>query len=362
MLAPKRNQIPVSETNETNGLKAPETPITELNQEHQRTESISDGHVLKAPELLVATPIDALFLILPAFLTRSTKSPVLNTLFLSTDDLLEGLCETSKHLKHTLGHENIRQTMEARIIMVCDMVEAGDEKMYRLNMDKLLGELLSKAKRTVASGLPATIEEKFVRKALEAPTMALKREESSQNAKPDQEDIAPQSSLAHTQSQSTVATPITLSASSTGTDITIPDVPEEKNLPTHLYLLRLRTALSYMTSAYLPSLLAGAITTKLSSPDSPIDFTPLDKHLAHVVSLKAEALASRSLSDYSRKRNMYEDDGGGAESRAEKKRRREEEEKRKKAGVSRGVRDLKKADVSGMRKMSDFFGKRPGKK
>lgn len=53
---------------------------------------------------------------------------------------------------------------------------------------------------------------------------------------------------------------------------------------------------------------------------------------------------------------MYEEDDA-AETRAEKKRRKEEEEEKKKAGESRGIRDLKKVDTKGMKKMSDFFGK-----
>ncbi len=49
--------------------------------------------------------------------------------------------------------------------------------------------------------------------------------------------------------------------------------------------------------------------------------------------------------------------------RAEKKRKKEEEDKRKKSGESRGVRDLKKVDTTGMKKLSDSFGKgAPGNK
>lgn len=51
------------------------------------------------------------------------------------------------------------------------------------------------------------------------------------------------------------------------------------------------------------------------------------------------------------------DDDEAIESRAEKKRKKEEDEKRKKAGESRGVKDLKKVDTTGMKKLSDFFGK-----
>jgi hypothetical protein len=53
---------------------------------------------------------------------------------------------------------------------------------------------------------------------------------------------------------------------------------------------------------------------------------------------------------------MIEDEDG--ETRAEKKRKREEEEKRKKAGESRGVKNLKKVNVNGMKKLSDFFKKK----
>ena len=50
-----------------------------------------------------------------------------------------------------------------------------------------------------------------------------------------------------------------------------------------------------------------------------------------------------------------------AVARAEKK-RKEEEEKMKKAGESRGVRELKKVNTSGMKKLSAFFGKAASKK
>jgi Ydr279p protein family (RNase H2 complex component). len=44
---------------------------------------------------------------------------------------------------------------------VCDTVEAGDEKMFRLSEDKLLKELISKAQRLAAQGLPTSLEERF---------------------------------------------------------------------------------------------------------------------------------------------------------------------------------------------------------
>jgi hypothetical protein len=72
--------------------------------------------------------------------------------------------------------------------------------------------------------------------------------------------------------------------------------------------------------------------------------------------MRQEAVSMRSLGDFSRKRSIIEDED--SETRAEKKRKKEEEEKRNKAGVSRGVKNLKKVNTSGMKKMSDFFKKK----
>jgi hypothetical protein len=92
----------------------------------------------------------------------------------------------------------------------------------------------------------------------------------------------------------------------------------------------------------------------IASQPSTVDFAPLDSHLAHLAKLRQDALAARSLGDYSRKRALDEDN----ETRAEKKQKLDEEEKRKKAGESRGVKALKKVNVTGMKKMSDFFKKK----
>lgn len=330
---------------------------------------VSNAYVVENPEIFVATPMDPLFLILPAFLTKSSanKSSVLTSVFLSLEDLLESLRDNSKHLEQTICHEGLQQSIEARIAVVCDMVVVENDTMYRLNLDKLLQELLSKAKRSVVLSLPTSMEERFIRKALEVPTMALRRDESliSEHSKASQDEIKvsdsrPLDTLESQSSTTTVETAFTLS--SADTEITIPDFePSERQDDNLAHLLRLRTALSYITSSYLPSFLATTLNTKLCSVSSPVNFARLDQHLAHLSALRAEALASRSMSDFSRKRSLREDDEV-AESRAEKKRKTEEEEKRRKAGQSRGVRDLKKVDVSGMKKMSDFFGKSTVKK
>lgn len=331
--------------------------------------AMADGYIVGSPELFIATPIDPLFFVIPSFLTTHSsakQTPQLNSLFLSSEDLLDSLLAKSKHLEYIIAHQYFRRRMEQRMSCVCDMVEAGDEKMYRLNLDKLLKELRSKANRILAMGLPASMEEKFIQKALEAPVIGVKRMESSflkKGEKEFQDEINtsnPIRSVAASSESSSTNTGTPVSAASTGTEGSekepIDDIPR---------LLRLRTILSFIISTYLPPVLAQTLTSGLSSSstkNSLNEFTLLDEHLAHLESLKVKALASRPISDFSRKRGLEDDDGDeAAEIRAEKKRKKEEEDKRNKAGESRGVKDLKKVDVSGMKKMSAFF-KGEGKK
>ena len=319
--------------------------------------TISDGYTVKNAEMLIATPIDHLFVLLPSFIhDSSSKSPTSQKLFLSADDLFEKLSEKSKHFNRVSSHEQTRSAMEQRLRAVCDTVDAGDEKMYRLNDEKLLRELVLKAKTIVAKGVPASMEERFVRKALETPVMVVKHEQPSiidvtmsQNETTTSEAVDSQASTASADS--------TASASSTATNITIPEDATPVTSTSELYhLLRLRTALSYIISSYTPPAIAEPLNALIASDKSPVDFKILNDHLANIAKMRAEALASRSFGDFSRKRSMYEDDDA-AETRAENKRRKEEDEKKKKASESRGIKDLKKVDTRGMKKMSDFFGK-----
>ncbi|KAL8635878.1 MAG: hypothetical protein Q9228_006673 [Teloschistes exilis] len=319
--------------------------------------STQTGHTIQAPEIMVATPVDILFIILPALYAQIANKS--KGLFLSLDDLIDAACDTSRHLKTILEHTMMRHRTEQRIDMVCDNVEAGDERMYRLNLDRLLQELLSIATRLHTKGLPATVEAKFVDKALELPMMSLKREDSSvsQLANTVSQDTDLRDNMSAESHSSTCTSQSVESEASIQTDITIPDQPA----PVHgdiKGLLRLRTALQFITSSYLPKPLVSTINNLIQSPSCSVNFKPLEDHLAHIAKLRTEALAARSTSDFSLKRSMVEDDEA-AEDRAEKRRKKEEVEKRLKSGLSRGVRDLKKVDVSGMKKMSDFFGKKP---
>ncbi|KAK4998445.1 hypothetical protein LTR66_002310 [Elasticomyces elasticus] len=340
----------------------------------QSTSSAQQSYVKEDADLLVATPIDPLFLLLPALSppTQDTN----RRLFLSLEDRLDVLVSTSPYLRSFLQLQKWQQILERRMEVTCDTVEAADEKMYRLSLVKLMKELVTKARNMVAKGLPRSMEKKFVREALNVPIMNIKREDSSFNVEsgdgviedrssepaeitdasstPATEDSQTSSALAT--SQRTDATSV--SSAKESTPEANPAVVAPNGIP---HLLRLHTALNFILSSYIPPHLRTLILANLSSPSSPIDFAPLHAHLSHLTTLRSQAQALRSISDnISRKRNAL-DDEELADGRADKKRKKEEEELKKK-NESRGVKQLKKVDVSGMKKMSAFFAKAPAKK
>jgi hypothetical protein len=247
---------------------------------------------------------------------------------------------------------------------VCDTVDAGDETMYRLSEDKLLAVLAHKCKAMVEKGLPASMEEELVRKALETPLLSVTRGEVSQDHELSNEgDTATPKSDTESQTAASAASSSAAEASEASTAVTTPEkeAPHAIEAPEGVaHLLRLRTALMFICASYIqPStsalLFAKAVAPTPGSASSFPDFGPLDKHLKYLEKLRAEALAARSIGEsFSRKRE-YDEDG---ESRAEKKRKKEEEEKLKKKNESRGVRELKKVNTTGMKKMSDFFKKK----
>ncbi|KAL8766262.1 MAG: hypothetical protein Q9209_006915 [Squamulea sp. 1 TL-2023] len=319
------------------------------------------GHTIQEPGLTIATPVDVLFLALPSLHFQTSKSS--KPLFLSLDDLFEAASDYSMHLKYLLGQETLRQTIEARIAAICDSVDAGGEKMYRLNMDKLALELVAKARRMSSAGLPLSLEAKLVDKALEMPMISFKREASSISSISTQNVSCTDSPLATTvMTQVNVATgESSESEVSDQTNVNISDQQPPPEVPNDFLrdLLRLRTALNFIISSYLPTSLTFTMQTILGSPSGPIDFKPLDEHLAYLANLRLKALVSSPLSNISRKRSMVEENDEAAEAKAQKRRKKEEEEKRRKIGLTKGIKDLKKVDVTGMKKMSDFFGKKP---
>ncbi|KAI1373565.1 hypothetical protein F4677DRAFT_429294 [Hypoxylon crocopeplum] len=337
------------------------------------------AYVTKGAELYVATPIDPVFLLLPAFADQSVSTKDGKRMFVSSDDHLDSIHGTSPHLSKILRWGKVRTLLESRMAAICDMVEAGDETMFRFSEDKLLAEMLGKARKMSEQSLPKSMEDKFVTKVLEAPVVGVKRENTTlssvsqvevETAAPASEASTPKIEAADSQSSvSSTDTTATLvsEASTAATSIIEASIIEESTTTTTellpslhasdevVKLQRLRTAFNFMCSCYIAPPQATQLQAKLASSPSLVDFAPLDAYLEEISRLKQEATAARSMGDYSRKRVLDEEE---AAERSERKRRKEEEDKRKKAGESRGVRDLKKVNTAGMRKMSDFFKKK----
>ena len=345
----KRGEDEVAAVHEKRPKRARDIDELSIENGHDE-EAMPNDYVIKNAELLVATPMDPVFILLPLLTDQ--------TLFLSADDLLDRLSEKSKHFTPIICNEPTRKQMEARLESVCDLVDAGDEQMYRLNKEKMLAELVRKAEKMVASALPISMEERFIRRNLETPLATVKREDSSLSANGNHTPMSEATATESVESQASMVSMGSVSTiTSAETEMTVPDDPNTNDFKDLHHLLRLRTALSFMLSSYFPAPLAASVTVALASEKSPVDFKPLDTRLAEIANLQAEASAVRSLGDFSRKRNMHEEDDV-AESKLEKKKRKEEEERKMKAGETRGVRDLKKVDTKGMKKMSDFFRKR----
>lgn len=324
-----------------------------------------DIQVTKGADLYLATPIDPLFLTLPALNAQFSSSN--KRMFLSSDDHIETINEEVPHLRDTIVRWPAwRARLEARMGAICDTVEAGDQElMYRFSEDKLLAELLVKAKRMSEGGLPKSMEDKFVTKALEAPVLGVKRSNPIVAAlKTDKSTLSESQNNSQTESQesqSSVATTATSASEASTAATSVADESEVVNTKDItsaitasaevVNLQRLRIAFNFICSCYVPPAMAAVLKKMLSEEKSGVDFAPLEDYIAQLTKLRQEAMLARSASDYSRKRNNDEEN----EERMEKKRKKEEEEKRKKAGESRGVRDLKKVNTTGMKKLSAFF-------
>ncbi|PYH43319.1 uncharacterized protein BP01DRAFT_358573 [Aspergillus saccharolyticus JOP 1030-1] len=314
----------------------------------------------------IATPLDFIFFLIPLLTTAKA------TLYQPLDDVIDSIQdELAPHLRYVLYNETFRDTLHARAAAICDAVEAGDERLFRFSEKKLLLELVTKAERVLAVNgdkLPPSLEEKFVRSALAMPLMGVKRDTSSTvkvevvvpsggGENKENELESKKNALNAEEAQDDTACAVTSSV----TVDTEETLHEESSTPDGVAeLLRLSTALTFIKESYLSKELAARVDEMLAAPDTPKNFQPMREHLELIAQLRKEALAARSLGDFSRKRSAEDEEA--AETRAEKKKRQEEEEKKKKAGESRGVRDLKKVNTTGMKKMSDFFGKAAAKK
>ncbi|GKT94230.1 ribonuclease H2 subunit B [Colletotrichum tofieldiae] len=330
-----------------------------------------EAQVTNGADLFVATPVDPLFLLVPGlFGPTNAKTPETKRLFLCSDDHFDALSTSSSHMSEALRCPKTRALLESRMESISDTVDAGDEKMYRLSEKKLVLQILSKARSMSSNGLPASMEEKFVKKALEAPIQVQKSQavtvavEQAPETTTDESNTPTPKNLSG-ESQSSVSTEdstATAVSNASTAATSVEDGVIEETVVSAIHasdevtsLQRLRVAFSFICSSYIATGMTSNLKELLADKEtSSVDFSPLDDYLAQLTKLRAEAASSRSMADYSRKRMLDEEE---EEARAEKK-RKVEEEKKKKATQSRGVKALEKVNTRGMKKMSDFFKKK----
>lgn len=333
--------------------------------DNDKGEPIEDeGYILHKPDMFIATPVDPLFILVPLLANGESGSYLTFSDYVYTTEN-QGLTQLQQLLRQT-AFTKLEKIMEQRMEAVCDCLDMGDgeDKMYQLSTAKLVAELVSKARNMAKNGLPASMEERFVKQALETPVLSVKREESNisiaaANATPG----APSDDTSNAPSQETKESTTPVDSQTTAATSVVSTPAEDKaNVSDDIViLLRTRTAIDFLVVSYVPASIRTAVQDAINSPTSPIDFAPLTRHLDQVADLKKQAQALRSLSDnISRKRGA--DDDEDAMEKAEAKRKKKEEEEIKKKNTSRGVQQLAKANTSGMKKLSSFFSKAPPKK
>ena len=323
----------------------------------------NEGYISKTADLFVATPFDLAFLLLP--LVIPGKAHAGKALFQPLEDMLEERIREDRELRYLYEHG--RSKIEEAMSKFCDTIDAGDEQMFRPSEEKFLQLILGKVETAVRAGLPSSLEEKFVTRPLEAPILSVKREEITvsvvkvkpKSLAPDEEGDEEESDTFDSQSSAASTAPSAIFSevsTTTSTGTIIPDTVSSDLL----LLQKQRTVLEFILASYVPDRIADRLRARLTAKDSTIDFVPLDNHLASLAALRAEALSSRSITDFSRKRGLEDDES--TELRAEKKQKQEDEDRKKRLGESNGVRALKKVNVVGMKKMSAFFTKKPAAK
>lgn len=319
--------------------------------------SISSGYVNKIAAYSTATPLDICFILLP-LVTATGKG----NLFQSLDDIIDttelGIYDLGYILRHT------RDLVEKGLESICDTIEAGDEKLYRYSQTKTLQLIVAKARRAAEKGLPASLEERFVTRALEAPVLSIRREDSTISACMTEPEAEPTSRTAtpaasesfdSQSSAASVAPSVVFSEASITTTTTTTTIPESTVPESITRLQRIWIAFRFILASYTPKPTATVMEVSLvDTSRSGINILPLLEEHGRLTVLRARAELSATLTANSRKRGSLEDEED-AEVRAEKKRKLEEEEKRKKASISHGVKALAKVDVKGMKKMSSFF-------
>ena len=305
-----------------------------------------NGYVIQDAHILVATPIDARLFLTPLFKPGMLNERGRPHMARLTEDLLEELARTSAHMRMLLRYPSARRLFEQELAKVCECVDALGETAYRLESLGLLSLLLRKAEIIVRDAWPPSLE-KHVQKRLEIPAAIVAMRDASQSTSND--DQSEPGAEEAQQVNHTLDSPGRIRKTEQP-----PLGPSEEVIRQ----LRVRTALDFILSSYVPAKLKTYFEKVVSSPNCQmVDFQAMQTYLDGVEKLKTEAQALRSISDNVSRKRPAEEDDELQEARNEKRRKKDEEEKRRKQ-ESRATKDLKKVDTSGMKKLSSFFNKK----
>ena len=305
---------------------------------------VDRGYITQSPVLYVATPIDPLSLLLPVLIPATSERRNEKN-FLTLDDYEDMLIMSSPEWKFVLQHERLRLRILQRLQCMSDKTMAGDEEMYRPSIIKVMEQVLAKARKIVTHELPRSIEQEFVQKVLQIPTTQKNRNLSGDEAATvDKETGSEQNRENENRHPGTIREDTTEhTAKENGSFNDIEELTK---------LQRLRVAINLVLS-YTEPHVREQILSAIENDDA-INFKPLDSYLAQARKLRQEATALRALSDNISMKRPATDEM--LEAKAEKKRKKEEDEKKKKL-QSRGVKNLKNVNTSGMMKLNSFFRK-----
>lgn len=315
------------------------------------------GYVLRRPDLLVATPLDPLFILLPMMLESQDNH---NSYLSSMDYIFNEQLSGYGHLQQLLRQPAFARTLQnlgRRMATISTSISLGDndDDMYQLSIDKVARVLLAKSTRMAELGLPTSLEQRFVQQALEIPFMHIDQVTSTAavDSALDQHEASIEESQSSLSSETSIGSTETAATS-------VASMPDLTNMPSDqvVHLLRIRTAWNYMLRSYVSSSLQAKLETILQQQTT-IDFMPLREREERVNGLRQKAQALRTLSDNISRKRMLDDDEESA--KADEKRRKKEVDEQRKKSMSHGVKKLMKADTSGMKKMSSFFTKTPAK-
>ncbi|KAK6349095.1 hypothetical protein TWF730_009854 [Orbilia blumenaviensis] len=393
LIAPDSAPLSLNPQSQSQSQSEPQNQKTTPEKEQPNPSEKEDDKsslIIKDAHLYLTTPLDPLYLLLPHL-----SSPKTSRNFLSLDDLLESHPQSAQWNTIFSLHPNSQRLLRTRLLLVCDTVSTGgedddDEKMYRINEDKLYKLLISRVE-AVAKALPGSITT-YITKKLSKPigtqvSTAWKRQSESTKTntksggiindshlenddeegegEDPQEDPAVDSQLRREASKLNLQdTPAAAEGQEgKGEDETM-IIEDEITTTSHLpppeiqYLSHLSHSLQFL-QPYLPASISTTLSTKLFTlhPQE-----PLEKYLEELKALKAAANAALDFSMSHSKRTLEDlEAGGGGTSKENMERERKRKKKEEDAKKSTAVKKLEKVDTKGMMKMTAFFKKKDAK-